>query len=107
MKNLFPAGLFVVQRVFFGHADEQNSASNPKIVSNMNNLFSDSHVGLTCFLTGESTADTPQGTAEWKYSIGVLLKRDSEIGTVILLGKDTGRMAICPVNKVLGSWRTL
>lgn len=87
--------------------DAQNSASNPKIVSNMNNLFSESCVGLTCFLTGESTADTPQGTAEWKYSIGVLLKRDSEIGTVILWGKDTGRMAICPVNKVLGSWRTL
>ena len=81
--------------------------SNPKIVSNMNNLISESCVGLTCFLTGESTADTPQGTAEWKYSIGVLLKRDSEIGTVILWGKDTGRMAICPVNKVLGSWRTL
>ena len=85
----------------------QNSASEAKIVQNMTTLFLESHSGLTCFLTGQHTSGVPQEIAEWKYSIGMLLKRDNEIGTIILFGQSTGNLAICSVNKVLGSWRII
>ena len=69
-------------------------------------LMENAEIGITHVTTNANspTNELPGGTMEWKRASGLLLKRTTQFGTIVLFGYGTGNTAVTTTDNGGGTW---